>query len=254
MQRIETNRVYNENCIETMRRMPGNYVDLVVTSPPYDGLRKYNGFCLDFQLICVELTRTLKEGGVIVWITGDATVDGSETCTSFKNAMLFMSLGLKLWDTMIWEKTGRLPTQNRYYNCFDYMFVLSKGKPKSMNFICDNKNTDKPRARIRYSKCSKEGGVRTEKRFMTQEFSRRSNVWKIPNNINKTEHPAVFPEKLANDHIITWSNPGDIVYDPFAGSGTTAKMSILNGRQWIASEISPEYCEIIKERLSGLHD
>jgi len=245
------NEIYNENCLETMAKMPDNFIDLTVTSPPYDGLRTYNGYSFDFESIAKELYRVTKDGGVVVWVVNDSTKNGSESLTSFRQAIYFKEIGFKLHDTMIYYKTCYPPlTHNRYEQSFEYMFILSKGKPKSFNPIkvkCDTAGSKRPRY-----KSNKEYGsaVRNDNRIdIINEFKIKNNVWHLnPNNTNH-KHPAMFPEQLANDHIISWSNENDIVYDCFAGSGTTAKMSIINNRKWIASEMSSEYCEIIKERI-----
>ena len=251
---IETNRIYNADCVEGMKYIHNDSIDLVVTSPPYDNMRTYNGYSWNFEETAKQLYRVLKSGGVVVWIVGDATVKGSETGTSFKQALFFKECGFNLHDTMIWEKTGMLPTQDRYYNIFEYVFIFSKGKPKTMNFICDHKTTAGGRVQKKDScinKGKQQDGVGT---FIRNEYSRRTNIWRIPIGKNKETqgHPAPFPEQLANDHILTWSNPGDTVLDPFMGSGTTAKMAILNNRNFIGFEISEEYCDIARNRLSGL--
>ena len=248
---MEINKNYNENCLDTMASMKDKFLDLTITSPPYDNLRKYKGNSFDFENVAKELYRTTKEGGVVVWNVSDATVNGSESGTSFRQALFFMDCGFRLHDTMIYEKASRIPTQDRYYNVIEYMFVFSKGKPNALNFIKDHKN--KTFGAIKKAdKCINKGkNEKSGKLIVTGEFSRRSNIWKYGTGSNdKTGHPAVMPEKLANDHIISWSNENDIVYDPFMGSGTTAKMAILNKRNWIGSEISSEYCEIIKKRIA----
>jgi DNA modification methylase len=244
--------IFNENCLETMARMPDKFVNLTVTSPPYDDLREYEGFEFDFLSTVAELYRVTADGGVVVWVVGDATVRGSETGTSFRQALAFMDAGFNLHDTMIWEKTGRLPTQDRYYAIFEYMFVFSKGKPKVMNFICDHKTVNGGRVQAKDAVINKGNNVKADGSFVRSEFSRRPNIWKIHVGKNKTGHPAIFPEQLANDHIVTWSNPGDTIYDPFMGSGTTAKMAKLNDRHFVGSEISVNYCLIANERLDGL--
>lgn len=248
---MEINKIYDENCLETMAKMPDKFVDLVVTSPPYDGMRTYNGYSFDFENIAKELYRVVKDGGVIVWIVGDATINGSESGTSFKQVLFFKEIGFNLHDTMIWEKTAMLPTQDRYYAIFEYMFILSKGKPKAMNFIDDKQNTAGGRVQKK-DKCINKGKQETgEGTFIRKEFGRRTNLWRISIGKNKETkgHPAVFPEQLANDHIISWSNENDLIYDPFMGSGTTAKMAMLNNRKYIGSEISEDYCKIIETRL-----
>ena len=248
---MEINKVYNENCLETMAKMTDCFVDLTVTSPPYDNLRNYNGYSFDFENVAKELFRVTKQGGVVVWVVGDATVKGSESGTSFKQALYFKEIGFNLHDTMIYQKNSYPPlTHNRYEQSFEYMFVFSKGKPKTFNPIkvkCETAGTKRPRY-----KSNKENGsaVRNGNRVdIINDFKIKNNVWNLNPNNTKHKHPAIFPEQLANDHIISWSNEGDIVYDCFAGSGTTAKMSIVNNRNWIASEISSDYCEIIKQRI-----
>ena len=249
---MQTNVIHNMECAEGMRQLiPDESIDMVVTSPPYDNLRSYNGYSFNFKEIAQELWRIIKPGGVVVWVVGDATVKGSETGTSFRQALYFKDLGFNLHDTMIWEKTGRLPTQDRYYAIFEYMFVFSKQKPKSMNFICDHKTVNGGRTQQKDRVINKGKNEKGSGTFVRNEFSRRPNIWKIHVGRNKTGHPAVYPEQLANDHILTWSNPGDVVLDPFMGSGTTAKMALLNGRKYIGFEMSAEYCEIAEERLSN---
>lgn len=248
---MEVNKIYNENCLETMAKMPDNFIDLTVTSPPYDNLRDYKGYSFDFESIAKELYRVTKEGAIVIWIVNDSKVNGSKTLTSFKQALYFKEIGFNMHDVMFWKKsTFNAPKPNVYHNVIEYIFVLSKGKPKTFNPIIDRKNIHSGRdvnPTIRYS------DGRTEKRTTKtiNEFGKRFNIWEISEVKNNKEksHPAPFPEKLANDHIISWSNEGDLVYDCFAGSGTTAKMAILNNRNWIASEMSSEYCEIIKERI-----
>lgn len=250
---MEINKIYNENCLDTMARMEENFIDLTVTSPPYDNLRKYKGYSFDFENVAKELFRVTKNGGVVMWNVADATVNGSETGTSFRQALFFMECGFRLHDTMIYEKASRIPTQDRYYNVIEYMFVFSKGKPKSLNFITDHKNKTFGAVK-KADKCINKGkNEKSGKVIVTGEYSRRSNIWRYGTGGNdKTGHPAVMPEKLANDHIISWSNESDIVYDPFMGSGTTAKMSKINNRNYIGSEISEEYCKIISKRINDL--
>lgn len=238
------NNINNENCLDTMAKMPNDYIDLTVTSPPYDNLRDYEGYEFDFEAIATELFRVTKLGGVVVWVVGDATIKGTETGSSFKQALFFMSLGFSLHDTMIYEKNSpAYPANrkgNRYTQIFEYMFVFSKGKPTA-NLICDKPN-----------KWAGHKDFSGKLKNPVPEFSPRTNIWRYVTSFNGVKHPAPFPEKLASDHIITWSNEGDTVYDPFLGSGTTAKMALLNGRHFIGSEISKSYAEIAKQRIEGI--
>jgi len=254
---MEINKIYNENCLDTMAKMPDNFIDLTVTSPPYDNLRQYKGYSFAFEDIAKELFRVTKQGGVVVWIVGDATVKGSETGTSFRQALFFKEIGFNVHDTMIYAKNNIPvydPRNKRYKNGFEFMFVLSKGKPNTYNPIKDVLSKKKSSNGV--TKRNPDGSMRAAKDVEFGEYQDRSNVWFFKNGYMQTtkdklafEHPAIFPEQLANDHIISWSNEGDLVYDPFMGSGTTAKMSILNNRNWIGSEISSEYCDIIEERI-----
>lgn len=246
---IEINKIHNENCLDTMRKMPDNFIDLTVTSPPYDNLRTYNGYEFDFESIAKELYRVTKVGGVVVWVVGDATINGSETGTSFKQALFFKECGFNI-ETMIWEKTGNgcLGSNKFYAQSFEFMFVFTKFQPKTNNLICDRKNIRKETTTIVNGGIDKKGEGKN--RFIkTKEFGKRQNIWRI-NQQQKTQHPAPFPEQLAADHIHSWSNEGDLVYDPFSGSGTTCKMAHLQKRHWIGSEISKEYVELANKRIA----
>ena len=246
---METNKIYNENCLDTMAKMPDCFVDLTVTSPPYDGLRTYNGYCFNFENVAKELFRVTKQGGVVVWNVNDSTKNGSETLTSLRQVLFFNALGFNV-ETMIWEKTGSgcLGSPYFYGQNFEYMFVLTKGTPKTTNLICDRENRVKSGV-VKVNRWLDKTGKGKDRIIERKPFGKRNNIWRFDTQKN-SEHPAPFPEKLANDHIISWSNEGDLVYDPFTGSGTTAKMAILNKRNWIGSEISEEYCEIAEKRIN----
>jgi len=255
---MEINKIYNENCLDTMAKMPDNFIDLTVTSPPYDDLRTYNGYSFDFENVAKELFRVTKKGGVLVWVVGDATVKGSETGTSFRQALYFKEIGFNLHDTMIWHKNNPTPQikTKRYTQCWEYMFIFSKGSVNFCNYIFEDcLHTGKKTYRggdSEFRKQSSDG----KKSVITQTNNTKilKNLWTtnvgtaVANEFTK-KHPATFPEQLANDHIISWSNENDLVYDPFMGSGTTAKMAILNNRKYIGSEISAEYCKIIEARI-----
>lgn len=229
--------------------MPNDFVDLTVTSPPYDNLRTYNGYSFDFESVANQLFRVTKKGGVVVWVVGDATIKGSETGTSFKQALYFKSIGFNIHDTMIWVKDGggAVGSHYCYTQNFEYMFVLTKGKINTCNIIRDKLNSSYGIDKSGIGRRKLTGEHKREVRKPSKEFSRRNNWWYIP--VERGKHPAVFPKQLAKDHIISWSNEEDLVYDPFMGSGTTAKMAILNNRNWIGSEISKEYCDIIEQRI-----
>ena len=260
---MEKNKIYLEDNLDTLSKTPDNYYDLVVTSPPYDGIRKYNGFAFDIDKLTTELYRTMKNGGVVVWVANDQVVKGSETGTSFKQALKFMDAGFLLHDTMIYEKNSSTypasSKSNRYTQIFEYMFVFSKGKPKTVNLIVDKPN--KWAGHTNWGKNTKRIGVNEELVDVgnikpVPDFSPRNNIWRYVNGggfASKDKiaykHPAIFPEELVKDHIVSWTNEGDLIYDPFIGSGTVAKMCILLKRDYIGSEISEEYVNICNERI-----
>lgn len=198
----------------------------------------------------------MKPGGVIVWIVGDGVVDGSETLTSFKQAIFFREIGFSMHDVMIYQKNAlTFPDPTRYYPCFEYMFVLSKGKPKTINLIADRKNKHPGTSGGTFRQ--KDGELVKGKGNTIKDIGIRFNVWLYDTGFGKStpdeisfQHPATFPEKLARDHIYSWSKEGDLVFDPFTGSGTTIKMSHLQKRKWIGSEISAEYCAIAEKRIA----
>jgi len=244
--------------------MDSETIDLIITSPPYDHLRDYEGDTFDFESVAHECYNVLKEGGIMVWVVGDATIDGSESLTSFKQAIYFVEkCGFKLYDTMIYEKSNFTnPSNKRYHQIFEYMFILSKGKPKTFNPIKDRKNVTANQRRRTSGKRLKNGEyVKTTykktKYNVATEFGQRHNIWRYKTGKNLStkdqiafQHPAIFPEALAKDHIVSWSNKGDIILDPFNGSGTTTKMAHRLERRSIGIDISKEYCKIAKKRCS----
>jgi DNA modification methylase len=253
------NQVIQGECLEVMKHIPDKSIDITVTSPPYDNLRDYDGYSFNFESVAEELYRITKEGGVVVWVVGDATVNGSETGTSFRQALYFKEIGFNLHDTMIYHKLSFVPlTHNRYEQAFEYMFVFSKNKPNTVNHIkiatitggrIENPNNWK-------NINEKKGAIRIRNEVIKRNYKRiRTNVWgySVGNN-EKTEHPAPFPNKLAADHIISWSNEGDLVLDPMSGSGTTCKMAKKLNRRFIGIDVSDKYCQIARDRLANETD
>ena len=264
MPRIE---LIQGDCLEKMKDIPDGSIDLTVTSPPYDNLRKYNGNNEQWgehvwKAVIQDLFRVTKQGGVVVWVVGDETRNFCESLTSFKQVLFFVeSCGFNLLDTMIWEKPNYAPgypTLRRYDNVFEYMFVFSKGKPKAHNLICDKpkKESSKQRSRYATSYAQKDGTrLSSEPTANNKYFCRRTNIWKIPNGqIRGLGHPAPFPEQLAHDHILSWSNEGDTVLDPFMGSGTTGKMAKQLNRNFIGIELDPTYFAIAEKRINAATD
>ena len=250
---METNKIFNEDCLKTMAKMPDNFIVLTITSPPYDNLRKYNGYNFEFEKIAKELFRVTNQGGVLIWVVGDATINGDETGSSFKQALYFKEVGFKLHDTMIWHKPNsfNFGSNSCYRQSFEYMFVLSKGKIKTVNLIKDVPTKLKGQ-KVKGARKHANGVRDIVPDFIVSDYKKRNNVWHIPVGTNNNNHPAIFPEKLAEDHILSWSNERDLIYDPMIGSGTVAKMALLNNRKFIGSEISKEYCEEANKRIRPL--
>lgn len=258
------NEVFYEDCLDTMDRFPSNYIKLTVTSPPYGKLRLYHGFCFDFENTAKELYRVTQEGGVVVWNVCDSVIKGSETGDSFKQALYFLSIGFKLHDTMIWDKKDVFGTAGnpplRYQQAFEYIFVFVKGTIKTFNPIrvdCLEPGRVYSGKTRRDRRSSKTTDCLTVKRNIANHDTKiHNNIFTYAVGFNKTtsdkiafKHPAIFPDQLALDMITSFSDPGDIVYDPFTGSGTTLKMAKKSGRKYLGSEISIEYKPIIEERL-----
>ncbi len=256
----DLNKIYNENCLKTMSRVSDNFIDLTITSPPYDNMRSYEGNNFtEFEDVAKELYRITKQGGIVVWVVGDQTKSHNESGTSFRHALFFKEMGFNLFDTMIYLKSPRGAVGNNlgYWQTFEYMLVLSKGKPSTVNLLMDRENKDS-RDGDNGTKRLHDGTLKKLKRAGYAKQGRRTNVWeyKTGNGHSATdkyahEHPAIFPEKLAEDHILSWSDKGSIVYDPFMGSGTTAKMAVLNKRKYLGSEISKKYYTISKSRIKA---
>jgi len=245
------------DCLERMKEIPDNSIDLVVTSPPYDNLRDYNkssewNFEV-FKSIANEMKRTVRQNGIVVWIVNDSTIKGSESGSSFKQALYFKEIGFNIHDTMIWQKISPFQHKNRYIQCFEYMFVFSKGFRREANLIKDRKNKWAG-TQIHGTERQKNGQTKNlskiQKSKKVKEFGARYNIWDIPpDKNNKTGHPAVFPIQIAQDHIETWTNPGQTVMDPFMGSGTTGLACKNLNRDFIGIEKDREYFRIAKQRI-----
>lgn len=251
------NKIICGDCLEVMKKLPDKCVDLTVTSPPYDNLRTYNGYSFDFEGIAQELYRITKDGGVVVWVVGDATINGSETGTSFRQALYFKEIGFNLHDTMLYKKKNTpFMRSNGYTNCFEFMFVLTKGKPKTFNPIKE-KTVRQGFEMVPYGKGPEAINIKTLKELKAEKT--KTNIWEYAVGLNGStkdkiafDHPAIFPENLAKDHILSWSNENDTILDPFLGSGTTAVACKQLNRNFIGIEISPEYCKIAQQRLNNL--
>ena len=258
---METLQVYHGDCLEIMKDIKDGFIDLTVTSPPYDNLRTYNGSLVwdesIWKSIIEQLFRVTKKGGVVVWVVGDATIEGSETGTSFKQALYFKDIGFNLHDTMIWEKqtftaTGALKT--RYAQVFEYVFIFTKRMIKTFNPIKDRptKGPRKKHGTIRQP----DGSTKEQSsigKVYSDKLAQRFNVWKINTECSNTNrfHPAQFPEQLAHDHIISWSNEGDTVLDPMMGSGTTGVACRNLNRNFIGIEKDEKYFGSAKQRIEN---
>ena len=258
---MEINKIYNENCMDTMAKMPDGFIDSTITSPPYGNLRDYmGGFSFevcDFEDIAKELYRVTTPGGTAIWVVADETKDFCESLVSFEQAIYFCKVcGFNLLDTMIYHKSNYAPAYpnlRRYASTFEYMFVFSKGRPKTFNPIQHEKATLSTKQRI--GKYRMRDGSFVVKNMVVdtgRTTKDAENVWTICPTKSKDagNHPAVSPEQLVRDHILSWTNKGELIYDPFMGSGTTGKMAVLSGRNFIGSEISKDYCILAEKRIA----
>lgn len=306
---LDLNRIYCGNNIQIMKNIDDKSIDLIVTSPPYDKIRDYNGYTFDFENVIKESYRVLKNGGVMVWVVGDSTINGGKTGTSFKQALYTMGYcvqkdiddklyniieqiiesdinthdkivkihdlyynlynflninyirhGFNLYDTIIYEKSGVSPPhKNRYFNAYEFMFIFSKGKPKTVNLIRDKPNKCAGEYTFgNVTRREKDGSLTNKGRKKINSHGVRLNIWRYFNGYGFAtkdkiayNHPAIFPEKLAEDHIISWSNENDIVLDPFSGSGTTCKMALKNNRFYIGIDISEQYVNDSIQRIES---
>jgi site-specific DNA-methyltransferase (adenine-specific) len=242
------------NCIEIMEKIPNSTIDLVVTSPPYDNLRNYNGYQFPFEKIADELFRIMKKGSVVVWVVGDKIIKGNRTLTSFKQALYFQSLGFNVHDTMIYKKKNTpFMRSNAYTNCYEFMFVFSKGSPKTFHPL-KTKTIRNGIEKLPFNK--KADGINKKEWGELKKEKTLTNIWEYAVGLGGStndriafEHTAIFPEKLAEDHILSWTDENDIVLDPMCGSGTTCKMAKINDRKYIGMDISEVYCKISNDRL-----
>ena len=255
-------KINNDDCIRFIKKLPDNCIDLTVTSPPYDDLRTYENTLVwdynTFRKVARELYRVTKKGGVVVWVIGDKTDKGNKSLTSFKHALYFQEVGFNIYDVIIYEKAGSGPPHpNRYFNSFEYMFVTSKGKPKTVNLLKDKKNSCAGMTTFG-TRREKDGSLTNKGKKVINEYGVRTNIWKYNHGGFSSkdkiayEHPATFPEKLVEDHIKSWSHRGDVVFDPFGGSGTTAKISIKLDRKWLYVEKVEKYCDVAKRRIENM--
>lgn len=256
---IDLGTIYHENCIETLRRMPDDLLDMTITSPPYDDLRDYNGYHFPVEEIAAGLFARTKPGGVVIWVVGDRTLNGDETLSSFKHAFAFKDAGFRVHDTMLYVKNNPIPSDcgKRYRQAFEYMFCFSKGQPKTFNPITEPTKSAGQKIKAFRITGGGRGNVPDEDIGREIKTERKvSNIfsYNVGTSSSKDkiafEHPAIFPEQLVEDQIKTWTNAGDLIYDCFMGSGTSAKVAELLGRKWLGSEISGEYVSIAKERIA----
>jgi site-specific DNA-methyltransferase (adenine-specific) len=253
------NTVIEGNCVEVMQGFEDDFVDLTVTSPPYDALRNYKGFVFFFEEIAKQLYRITKPGGVVVWVVNDATIEGSETGTSFKQALYFKDIGFNLHDTMIFRKRNPIPQiyRKRYNNEFEFMFVFSKGVVKIHNpIMVDCAHAGLELNGTTYKNYSKNEQTREKLAKPVKDKKIKGNIWeyvvgKKQEDQEAKGHPAPFPCELVRDHILSWTNKGDIVFDPMCGSGTTCRVAAELNRNYIGIDISHEYVELAKQRIKN---
>lgn len=254
--KIRFNNIYRSDCVEFMKSMNENSIDLTVTSPPYDELRNYNGYSFDFENIAKQLFRITKKGGIVVWVVGDKIKKGNKSLTSFKQALFFQQVGFNVHDVMIYRKKNTpFMRSNAYTNCFEFMFVLSKGSPKTFNPL-RVKTVRQGHEKLPFNKGA--DGINKKVLGELKPEKTMTNIWEYAVGYGGStsdkiafEHPAIFPERLAEDHVLSWTNNGDVVFDPMCGSGTTCKVARKNNRYYIGCDISEDYVNLANKRLNA---
>ena len=251
------NQIIEGNCVEVMEGFEPNIIDLTVTSPPYDDLRNYKGYVFPFEQIAEQLYRITKPGGVVVWVVNDATIEGSETGTSFKQALHFRDIGFNLHDTMVFRKRNPIPQiyRKRYNNEFEFMFVFSKGIVKTHHpIMVDCAHAGLELNGTTYKNYSKNEQIREKLAKPVKDKKIKGNIWeyvvgKKQEDQEAKGHPAPFPCALVRDHISSWTNKGDLVFDPMCGSGTTCRVAAESDRNYIGIDISHEYVKMARQRI-----
>ena len=255
---IQVNKIICEDNITYLKTLPDECIDFVITSPPYDALRDYNGYKLDLHGLGVELLRVLKDGGICVMVIQDSTRDFAKSLTSFRTIVDWCdNIGFRLFECNIYNRQGTEGAwwKKRFRVDHEYMPIFLKGKRPQ---YFDKENIKIP---------SKHGGkimtganIRT-KNGQTGSRKVKINPTKCPGTVMtfgntcggesklKSKHPAVFPNMLAYDMIECFCPEDGTVLDPFNGSGTTTLAAKCLGRNYIGIDVSEEYNKIARERL-----
>lgn len=255
---FELNEIYCIDCVEGMKKIPDNSVDIVVTSPPYDGIRDYNGFNFDLHETGRGLIRILKEGGIVAMVIQDQTKNFGKTLTSFKTIIDWCdNIGFKLFECVIYRKHGSEGAwwTNRFRVDHEYMPIFLKGeKPQYFN----KENLKVPS--IHGGKVMTGSGSRRTDGKTNARVTRPINTMKCRGTIwnylmagdkdpIKRQHPAPFPDQIPLDFIECFCPPGGVVLDPFMGSGSTAVAAKKLNRKYIGFDTSEEYIKIAHARL-----
>ena len=249
------NSIVLGDCVEGMRSLPPDLVPCTVASPPYGALRHYHGnHQFDFEAAAAELWRITRPGGVVCWVVREEVVDGSESGEASEQRLFFRDLGFRLHQTIVMERYGsRARSPGRYGESLEYAFILAKGKPATVRLLRDRRNKTAGKlvtATHRYP----DGSYRVQ-RYEVDEWGYRKAVWYFAQGMHVATdpvarlHQAPMPEAMAEDLILSYSREGDLIFDPFAGVATTAKMALLNHRNYFGYEINAIYHARGEERL-----
>ncbi len=253
------NRIINADCIKATARLPANSIDLVMFSPPYDGIRDYKkGWIFDFPALGKNLYRLVKDGGVCAVVINDGTQDFAKSLTSFRLVLNWCdTAGWRLFETCIYQRDGNPGAwwKRRFRVDHEYIFLFLKGK-KPKTFDKEPLMVPSKHAGRIYSGTDRltSGKFKKIDHKPVKRMKCRGTVWKYPTsntegNRTKLQHPATYPDPLAQDIIQCFSEPGDTVLDPMCGSGTTCVMAMKMKRQYMGIDINEEYCQIARKRL-----
>lgn len=251
-------KVHCMECVEGMEMLPDDCVDLVVTSPPYDAVRKYNGFAFDLHQTGAQIHRVLKDGGIAAMVIQDQTKDFGKSLTSFRTIIDWCdSFGFKLFECVIYRKNGSEGAwwKHRFRVDHEYIPLFLKGDRPAYFDKQPLRVPSKHGGKVMSGSGNRrtDGATNGTVRREINATKCRGTIWNYlmagDKNPLKRKHPAVFPDAIPSDLIQCFCPPGGIVLDPFIGSGSTAVQALKHERHFIGFDISQEYCDLCNQRL-----
>lgn len=247
------------DAIEHASTLASDSVDLVLFSPPYDGVRDYRGnWTLDLPALGSELLRVVKDGGFAVMVIADGTKNQRKSMTTFRTAVAWEDAGWSLFESVIYSRDGRPGAwwATRFRVDHEHILMFYKGKRPRPVTHHDGLRVPSKHAGKKWTGTQRLTDGTLVKTSATVAADKcRGTIWHYATsnsegNRTKAKHPATFPDALARDVILALSAPGDVVYDPMMGSGTSVVIAAQEGRRWLGNDFFAEYVEIAQQRLA----